>query len=80
VRGDYHAADRVEIDRRRDKREAIPQLRPQGFADRVDNRLVARVEDERNRVEREGANLALVELGELGYQRKELPERFDVPG
>ena len=49
-----HAPDRVGVDPHRHEHEAIAELCPQSLAQDVDDRLVGRVEDERDRLELEG--------------------------
>ena len=73
-----HAPDRVGVDPHRHEHEAIAELCPQSLAQHIDDRLLRRVEDERDRLELEGFDLALVELCELGDEWKQAAKWLDV--
>jgi hypothetical protein len=73
-----HATDRVGVDAYRHEYEAIAELAPKSLAQHVDDRLLRRVEDERDRPELEGLDPALVELCELGDEWKETAKGLDV--
>ena len=64
--------------RDRHEHEAIAELCPQSLAQDVDDRLVPGVEDERDRLELQGLDLALVELCELGDERQQAAQGLDV--
>ena len=73
-----HATDRVGVDANRHEHEAIAELCPKSLAQDVDDRLITRVEDERDRLELKRPDLALVEFCELGDEWEQTAKGLDV--
>ena len=69
VRVDDQAPDRPVLDARPDQFEADPQLFRELVAERLEDRRVVRVEDERGGIQPQQAQLVVVEVGEFGHER-----------
>src|SRR6478735_4154917 len=75
---DDQAANGVGVDPLRDELEAIAHKLAQRAAERLDEPVVVRVQNERDGVEPEGSQLLLVEGGKLGDERQQLPKGLEV--
>ena len=78
-RKDHQTPDPTVGHVRPDEMEALTELLGQHFAQRVDNPLVVRVEDQRDRAQPQEAELRVVEVDDLRRQRQQPPEWLQIP-
>ena len=80
VRIDDEAADRTVLDARPDQLETGPELLRELVAERLEDRFVVGVEHQRSRIQPQPAQRLVVEVGELGHERDQSPQRLEEPG
>ena len=73
-------ADGARLDARRQQREPLAELLAQLPAERLYDQFVLGVEDQRDGAQSKMAEILVVQLGELGNERQQPPQRLEVAG